>query len=80
MKQTTLNKKLVINKITISNLTIREQGAIRGGNKDTIQDKSCDCSAPGLTCQDVKAAGTVHGRTCDEVIAAGTVHGRTCDL
>ena len=75
MKQKTLNKKLVINKITISNLTIREQGAIRGGNnKDTIQDKSCDCSAPGLTCQEVKAAGTVHGRTCE-----GTVHGRTCE-
>jgi hypothetical protein len=75
MKQKTLNKKLVINKITISNLTTREQGAIRGGNnKDSIQDKSCDCSAPGLVCDEAKAAGTVHGRTCD-----GTVYGRTCD-
>jgi hypothetical protein len=65
MKQKSLNKKLVINKITITNLTIREQGAIRGGEKDTIQDKSCDCSSPGLTCQELKAVGTVHGRTCD---------------
>ena len=74
MKQKTHNKKLVINKITISNLTIREQGTIRGGKKDTIEDNTCECSAPGLTCPEADAAATVQGRTCD-----GTVQGRTCD-
>ena len=65
MKQKTLNKKLVINKITIANLTIREQGAIRGGKKDTIEDNTCECTAVGLTCAQAYAAGTVHGRTCE---------------
>jgi hypothetical protein len=75
MKQKTLNKRLVINKITISDLTTGEQGAVRGGEiKKTIQAKSCDCSAPGLACKEGKAAGTIQGRTCD-----GTIQGRTCD-
>ncbi len=75
MKQKTFNKRLVINKITISNLTAREQGAIRGGEfKDSVKAMSCACSAPGLACNEAKAAGTIQGRTCD-----GTIQGRTCD-
>ncbi|NIM10450.1 MAG: hypothetical protein GTO45_00525 [Candidatus Aminicenantes bacterium] len=66
MKQKSLNKKLVINKITITNLTIREQGAIHGGKKDTIEDNTCECTVAGLTCPQVKVGGTVHGRTCDD--------------
>ena len=75
MKQKTFNKKLVINKITIANLSNKEQAVIRGG--DTVQGDACAGTVHGRTCdQGTEAAveGTVEGQTCD-----GTVHGRTCD-
>jgi hypothetical protein len=51
MTQKRFNKKLVIKKVTISNLTNEEQLSIRGGTGVTTQGITCD--------------GTVHGRTCD---------------
>ena len=52
MKQTRFNKKLVIKKVTISNLTKEDQSSIRGGDDGTVQGRTCD--------------GTVQGRTCDQ--------------
>lgn len=52
----TLNKKLVINKTTITNLTNKEQVIIQGGAAGTVY---------GRTCDGIEAAGTVHGRTCE---------------
>lgn len=51
MKQKRFNKKLVIKKVTVSNLTKDEQFSIRGGTAGTNQGPICD--------------GTVQGRTCD---------------
>ena len=50
MKQQRFSKKLIIKKVTISNLTKDEQLSIRGG-EETIE-APCD--------------GTVQGRTCDK--------------
>lgn len=75
MKQKTFNKKLVINKVTITNLSDKEQAVIRGGA--TIQEEACAGTVHGRTCDQgtqVAVEGTVQGETCD-----GTVHGRTCD-
>jgi hypothetical protein len=49
MKQKRFNKKLVIKKVTVTNLTNEEQLSIRGGG--TVQGRTCD--------------GTVQGRSCD---------------
>jgi hypothetical protein len=66
MKQRTFSKKLVINKVTIANLSNEELAAVRGGDDGTAQGRTCE--------------GTVHGRTCDtEVLAVGTAQGRTCE-
>jgi hypothetical protein len=51
MKQKKINKKLVIKKVTISNLTNEEQLSIHGGTGATTQSANCE--------------GTVWGRTCD---------------
>ncbi|NIM14349.1 MAG: hypothetical protein GTO45_20125 [Candidatus Aminicenantes bacterium] len=75
MKQKTFNKKLVINKFTIANLTDKEKAVIRGGG--TVQGRTCDGTVYGRTCDqgaEVAVEGTVQGQICD-----GTVHGRTCD-
>jgi hypothetical protein len=75
MKQRTFNKKLVINKVTIANLSDKEKAVIRGGG--TVQGGTCDGTVHGRTCdQAIEAAveGTVQRQICD-----GTVHGRTCD-
>ncbi|MGD2089233.1 MAG: class I lanthipeptide [Candidatus Aminicenantes bacterium] len=56
MKQTRFNKKLVIKKVTISNLTKEQQLSVRGGG--TLQGDTCE--------------GTVQGRTCDEYSTVAT--------
>jgi hypothetical protein len=50
MKQKKFHKKLVIKKVTVSNLTHEDQLSIRGGTEDTLQSP-CE--------------GTIQGRTCD---------------
>ncbi len=81
MKQKTFNKKLVINKVTIANLTDKEQIAIRGGT--AIQGRDCKGTIQGRTCDyEGEVNGTIQGRTCDqenEAAVEGTVQGRTCD-
>ena len=83
MKQKTFNKKLVINKVTISNLADKEKAVIRGGA--TVQGVPCEGTVQGRTCDQgtqVAVEGTVQGRTCDQgpqVAVEGTVQGRTCD-
>ncbi len=49
MKKKSIKKKLFTNKVTIADLSDKEQNVIRGG--DTLQGRTCE--------------GTVHGRTCD---------------
>jgi len=51
MKQKRFNKKLVIKKVTVSNLTKEDQLSIRGGTEDTLESP---------------CGGTVQGRTCDD--------------
>ena len=50
MKQKRFNKKLVIKKVTVSNLSNEDQFSIRGGTEGTLE---------------CPAGGTVQGRTCD---------------
>jgi hypothetical protein len=50
MKQKRFNKKLVLKKVTVSNLTNEEQLSIRGGSEEPSQDP---------------CGGTVQGRTCN---------------
>ena len=76
MKQKTFNKKLVINKVTISNLTDKEKAVIRGGA--TAQEAACDGTVQGRTC-DQGTAVAVEG-TFQEQTYEGTVQGRTCDI
>jgi hypothetical protein len=81
MKQKTFNKKMVINKVTIVNLTHKEQISVRGGA--TIQGRDCDGTIQGPTCdQEFEAKGTIQGPTCDQgagIPVKGTIQGRTCD-
>ena len=42
MKQKRFNKKLVIKKVTITNLTKEEQLSIRAGDGGTVQGRTCD--------------------------------------
>jgi hypothetical protein len=58
MKQKRFNKKLVIKKVTISNLTKEDQLSIRGGTAGTVPGRTCD--------------GTVQGRTCDQYSTVAT--------
>jgi hypothetical protein len=51
MKQKRFDKKLVIKKVTVTNLTKVQQLSIRGGAAGTVEGRTCD--------------GTVQGRTCD---------------
>ena len=51
MKQKRFDKKLVIKKVTVTNLTNEDQLSIRGGAAGTVPGRTCD--------------GTVQGRTCD---------------
>jgi hypothetical protein len=51
MKQKRFNKKLVIKKITISNLTKEEQLSIRGGDDGTIHGRTCDMYSTIAACQ-----------------------------
>lgn len=79
MKQKTLNKRLVINKVTVANLNNKELAAIRGGSNDTVHGRTCEGTVLGPTCDgelevEAAAAGTVLEATCE-----GTVLGPTCD-
>jgi hypothetical protein len=57
MKQKRFNKKLVIKKVTISNLSNEELLSIRGGTEGTLE---------------CPVGGTVHGRTCDQFSTVAT--------
>lgn len=46
MKQKKLNKRLVLNKETITNLTKEEQLSIRAGG--TVQGRTCDRESEGV--------------------------------
>ena len=49
MKQKRFNKKLVIKKVTITNLTKEEQLSIRAGDEGTVHGRTCDSDIN--TCQ-----------------------------
>ena len=65
MKQKFFDKKLLVKKITISNLSNEEQGNVYGGG--TVWGRTCD-----------NMPITILGHHC--VLLPATVWGRTCNI
>jgi len=51
MKQKRFNKKLVIKKTTVSNLTKENQLSVRGGDEGTVYGRTCDKDSKLAPCQ-----------------------------
>ncbi len=50
MKQKRFNKKLVIKRITVTNLTKEEQLSIRAGEEGTLHGRTCEADTFIATC------------------------------